>query len=85
MAKEQSAKPFFFGVLLIILGIVLIWWSLQDVAKKANEEAAKDDEGEICIQVITPAKNSETGEVKDFPTPCDVPEGWEVVQSNVVE
>ena len=29
-----------------------------------------------CIQVITPARNPETGEVKDFPTPCDVPEGW---------
>jgi len=31
----------------------------------------------ICIQVITPAKNSETGECKNFPTPCDVPVGWE--------
>ncbi len=30
----------------------------------------------ICIQVITPAKNPETGECKEFPTPCDVPEGW---------
>lgn len=29
-----------------------------------------------CIQVITPARNSQTGEVRDFPTPCDVPEGW---------
>ncbi len=30
-----------------------------------------------CIQVITPAKNLTTGEIKDFPTPCDVPEGWQ--------
>jgi len=29
-----------------------------------------------CIQVITPAKNPNTGACKDFPTPCDVPEGW---------
>ncbi len=29
-----------------------------------------------CIQVITPAKNTQTGEVRDFPTPCDIPEGW---------
>ena len=31
---------------------------------------------EVCIQVITPARNPATGEVRDFPTPCDVPEGW---------
>ncbi|MBX4191820.1 MAG: hypothetical protein KW804_03405, partial [Candidatus Doudnabacteria bacterium] len=29
-----------------------------------------------CIQVIQTAKNPKTGEVRDFPTPCDVPEGW---------
>ncbi|MBI2674742.1 MAG: hypothetical protein HYX22_03340 [Candidatus Yanofskybacteria bacterium] len=33
-------------------------------------------EPEVCIQVITPARNPQTGEVRDFPTPCDVPEGW---------
>jgi hypothetical protein len=34
----------------------------------------------FCIQVITPARNPQTGEVRDFPTPCDVPAGWEPVQ-----
>lgn len=29
-----------------------------------------------CIQVITPAYNPTTGEVKEFSTPCDIPEGW---------
>jgi hypothetical protein len=29
-----------------------------------------------CIQVIQSAKNLKTGEIRDFPTPCDVPEGW---------
>jgi len=33
----------------------------------------------ICIQVITPAKNPSTGKCEDFPTPCDVPSGWEIV------
>lgn len=33
----------------------------------------------ICIQVVTPARNTQTGEVRDFPTPCDVPEGWEKI------
>lgn len=36
-------------------------------------------EPDACIQVITPARNPQTGEVKDFPTPCDVPEGWEKI------
>ncbi|KKW48017.1 MAG: hypothetical protein UY99_C0017G0014 [Parcubacteria group bacterium GW2011_GWA1_59_11] len=36
--------------------------------------------GEFCIQVITPARNRVTGEVRDFPTPCDVPAGWDPVR-----
>ncbi len=39
-------------------------------------------EEQVCIQVITSAKNPETGEVKEFPTPCDIPQGWEVIQNN---
>jgi len=33
----------------------------------------------VCIQVIQPAINQQTGECKNFPTPCDVPEGWNKV------
>lgn len=35
---------------------------------------------QVCAQVITPAKNPKTGEVRDFPTPCDVPSGWELIK-----
>ncbi len=42
----------------------------------AGGHCVKDD-NKICIQVITPARNTQTGEIKEFPTPCDVPEGWE--------
>ena len=35
----------------------------------------------VCIQVIQPAFNQQTGECKQFPTPCDVPEGWAKVSS----
>ena len=38
-----------------------------------------EPEPTVCIQVITPARNLETGETRDFPTPCDVPEGWETI------
>ncbi len=40
------------------------------------------DDDISCIQVITPARNPKTGEVKEFPTPCDVPEGWETVDGS---
>lgn len=30
-----------------------------------------------CIQVIASARNRATGEVRTFPTPCDIPEGWD--------
>lgn len=39
------------------------------------------DDRQVCIQVITSAKNFITGECKEFPTPCDVPEEWERVES----
>jgi hypothetical protein len=33
-------------------------------------------EGGLCAQVITPARNNASGEIRDFNTPCDVPSGW---------
>ena len=41
----------------------------------AGGACAKEDSTD-CIQVITPAQNPQTGEVREFPTPCDVPQGW---------
>ena len=38
-------------------------------------------EQEVCAQVITSATNPDTGDCMDYPTPCDVPEGWTVVES----
>lgn len=35
---------------------------------------------QLCIQVITSAKDPKSGQCRDFPTPCDVPAGWEKVQ-----
>jgi hypothetical protein len=35
----------------------------------------------ICAQVITAAKNPQTQACKTFPTPCDVPTGWNIVPS----
>jgi hypothetical protein len=37
----------------------------------------------VCAQVITPARNPDTGDIREFPTPCDVPKGWEVIQNDI--
>jgi len=34
----------------------------------------------VCAQVVTRAKNRITREIHDFPTPCDVPKGWDVIR-----
>lgn len=47
-------------------------------ANPASSRMPARDSGTACIQVITAAQNPATGEVRDFPTPCDVPQGWEV-------
>jgi len=41
------------------------------------ENNIENKDNVACIQVVTPARNKTTGEVKDFSTPCDVPPGWE--------
>lgn len=37
-------------------------------------------DGRLCVQVITYAKSTED-ECKSFSTPCDIPEGWSVVDN----
>jgi hypothetical protein len=32
--------------------------------------------GQVCVQMMQSAKNNRTGEIREFATPCDVPEGW---------
>ena len=54
---------------------VLDSFKLQGANQSERPEAPSGNG--FCIQVITPARNKATGEVKDFPTPCDVPEDWE--------
>ncbi len=54
------------------------------VMKSKPEQCATPDgttftNYEACIQVIAFAKNPETGEVRQFPTPCDIPKGWQKV------
>jgi len=42
----------------------------------------KNEGGNICAQVVTTARDPITGEQRDFPTPCDVPQGWVTVHTS---
>ena len=69
--------------LLSLLAIMAIAFMVFDRSRNTPAPVIEDDhKGDdiACIQVITPARNMQTGEVRDFPTPCDVPEGWEKIQ-----
>ena len=77
-------KKFWYIVLALIIIIGGIVFFAQESAPNGEgdivfftQESAPN--GEVCIQVITTAQNISTGEVRNFPTPCDVPEGWAVV------
>jgi len=47
-------------------------FSISDSVKVKTLE----NNNQECIQVITHAYNPQTGEEKDYASPCDVPEGW---------
>lgn len=54
----------------------------EDIPQRIKKRLKIEKEDSVlCIQVITPAKNPKTGECKYFPTPCDVPDHWEKVDS----
>lgn len=79
--QEHSLRPLWIGLACMLLGVGLIYWAFHSGGKVVDEAPTDTDDDAVCIQVITTAKNLKTGEVVEFPTPCDVPEGWEVVQS----
>ena len=58
----------------------LCGWDETDELNQCLDDAAgggSDDDEPVCAQVITYGVDPETGECEEFPTPCDVPEGWE--------
>ncbi|MDO8492168.1 MAG: hypothetical protein Q7S34_00815 [bacterium] len=77
LARDNPSKEY----LVRDLSDVAIYNQILSTFKFLTTEAQKSQESaELCVQVITPARNPQTGEVRNFSTPCDVPEGWEVVQ-----
>jgi len=54
---------------------------IRDIALKIKNTTRNNT---VCIQVITCAKDPLTGKIGIFPTPCDVPLGWEKIPCNEV-
>lgn len=82
----MKLKVIIIGVGLVVLALV-VYYRFQSGKSPSSSPSPtiskppRSDEGRFCIQVITPAKNPQTGECREFPTPCDVPEGWDKVGS----
>ncbi len=54
----------------------------KDVSEDpVSNEIATSTNDIICIQVVTKARDPKTKIVKEFGTPCDVPEGWEIISA----
>lgn len=75
---ELLTSTRFFSILfLLLLGVAIpitiaLIKQQQDLRKRAIE---------CIVEVPISAKNPTTGECKEFPTPCDVPEPWQYVPS----
>ena len=65
-------------IIIIFLIAALLFSRYFDRAREGIVE--NGDDGEVCIQVVTDARNPLTGEKRSFPTPCDVPAGWEKIE-----
>jgi hypothetical protein len=66
----------------MVLGVLCCTLLAIGVYAKINlmryNKAAQSQPERFCAQVVTPARNKNTGEIKDFPTPC-LPEDWQRV------
>ncbi|MBI4101108.1 glycosyltransferase family 39 protein [Candidatus Microgenomates bacterium] len=48
------------------------------IVGQSEVDEAKKADGMVCAQVITTARNRQTGEIREFPNAC-LPEGWEAL------
>ncbi len=62
------------AIIVAVLIIVSVYY-LNSYLKEINPPR----DSQICAQIITSARNPKTGDCTVFPTPCDVPDGWEQV------
>jgi len=69
----QKQKGIINGIALLIVLVVGAAIGLMYWQKKSGINL-------FCTQVVVKARNPLNGELKEFKTPCDVPEGWQEVE-----
>lgn len=67
-----------------VAGLAYLQWKPDSTAPQTTKtEAVTKDDSVVCAQVLTSARDPKTGAITEFPTPCDVPKDWEVIQNDV--
>ena len=83
--KQSFLKSKLFVLTVILVTIFTIAYAGVYIQLNKQVDRAThtgfDSQNQICIQVITAARNPTSGECRDFKTPCDVPKGWTKVKS----
>lgn len=76
MKKISKLLSYFFAVGGITATIAFV--NAQNMPDRAAASYMGRTKDRVCVQVVAPAISPE-GICKDFPTPCDIPEGWKKV------
>ncbi|MEK7531148.1 MAG: hypothetical protein AAB573_04770 [Patescibacteria group bacterium] len=80
------------NIIIVLLIIVAGWLAYsqyggdlwpQNALVPPTATTTEQDNMEVCIQVVTSARNPMDGEIREFPTPCDVPPGWDVIENDI--
>lgn len=82
LRKRVSVKQLgWVTIYLLLLGVVIVGVTVFLNAKDRQSLEENTDSPMDCVEVLTPAVNDQTGELRDFPTPCDVPAGWTLLKT----
>jgi hypothetical protein len=64
-ATHHKFSPWILGIILLTITVGIFSWAMLLTQKEPEPMM-----NEVCIKVITRARNMETGEVRDLPIPC---------------
>ncbi|KKR80857.1 MAG: hypothetical protein UU26_C0009G0043 [Candidatus Daviesbacteria bacterium GW2011_GWC1_40_9] len=74
-------KGFILTLFLVAVVIILLLSVYWDGPVKIRDIFSRLEQPRICNVGLRAAENPKTGECRQFPTSCDIPDGWAVVES----
>jgi len=69
-------------IALLLCALALSFVALVLWAMYTPQDSGTPTSADLCAQVVTDARNPTTGEVQEFQTPCDVPLGWDTLETD---